>query len=170
MSVGHEFLSVEVEHSPPPPPARPVCVPGMTERRRFNSSQNQPTWAPPPFFAHRRKSLITALIADGFFMARLSHSSQVHFSTNGLGTNVGNIKYSIERRSLKTNRAFFIESELERGGGGGRNYPPICRYKFGEITWPRGMKFPGRRSVDGFVGGAIMWLCTKMKRGRSEAE
>ena len=62
------------------------------------------------------------------------------------------------------------ESELERGGGGGCNYPPICRYKFGEITWPRGMKFPGRRSVDGFVGGAIMWLCTKMKRGRSEAE
>ena len=105
-----------------------------------------------------------------FFMARLSHSSQVHFSINGLGTNVGNIKYSIDRRSLKTNRAFFIESELEHGGGGGHNYPPICRYKFGEITWPRGMKFPGRRSVDGFVGGAIMWLCTKMKRGRSEAE
>ena len=157
MSVGHEFLSVEVEHSPPPARPRPVCVPGMTERRRFNSSQNQPTWAPPPFLAHRRKSLITALIADGFF--------------HGVGLPLlPSWKYSIQRRSLKTNRAFFIESELERGGGGGRNYPPICRYKFGEITWPRGMKFPGRRSVDGFVGGAIMWLCTKMKRGRSEAE
>ena len=80
------------------------------------------------------------------------------------------LKIFHRERSLETNRAFFIESELERGGGGGRNYPPICRYKFGEITWPRGMKFPGRRSVDGFVGGAIMWLCTKMKRGRSEAE
>ena len=100
--------------------ALPACVPGMTETRRFNSSQNR-----------RRGRLRLASIPSPPYKIFNNRAAWMAFSWRGCSLTTQSSFPGGHRRQIAPTPSLLSRARWIWSGGG-LNYSPICCYKFGK--------------------------------------